>query len=232
MFSTRRYLNFKKPSDSPPSKRSKVIPETFYFQSLFFLPRWLEKKGGREKKRKKKKKKQNLPEFFVRFSSLPPLPLLSSYCRSNEGAHCFSDRPEAALKPIYRWPGNYLGWEATGCEETTEIRSMVNEQTRVVCYNGKRRRERGREKRYYRSWPLYRASLSLFLSLAYSAIPPPPLSFSLFFPRLTHKISMPIGVSIKSACNGIFVSRTRRTFSPLKFACQCYTRFRFGENDW
>lgn len=190
------------------------------------------KKRREEKKRKKKKKKQNLPEFFVRFSSLPPLPLLSSYCRSNEGAHCFSDRPEAALKPIYRWPGNYLGWEATGCEETTEIRSMVNEQTRVVCYNGKRRRERGREKRYYRSWPLYRASLSLFLSLAYSAIPPPPLSFSLFFPRLTHKISMPIGVSIKSACNGIFVSRTRRTFSPLKFACQCYTRFRFGENDW
>lgn len=231
MFSTRRYLNFKKPSDSPPSKRSKVIPETFYFQSLFFLPRWLEKKGGRKKKRKKKKKKQNLPEFFVRFSSLPPLPLLSSYCRSNEGAHCFSDRPEAALKPIYRWPGNYLGWEATGCEETTEIRSMVNEQTRVVCYNGKRRRERGREKRYYRSWPLYRASL--FLSLArlfrYSS------SSSLFLsilPRLTHKISMPIGVSIKSACNGIFVSRTRRTFSPLKFACQCYTRFRFGENDW
>lgn len=189
------------------------------------------KKRREEKKKEEEKEETEFTRIFRTILLPSPSPLLSSYCRSNEGAHCFSDRPEAALKPIYRWPGNYLGWEATGCEETTEIRSMVNEQTRVVCYNGKRRRERGREKRYYRSWPLYRASL--FLSLArlfrYSS------SSSLFLsilPRLTHKISMPIGVSIKSACNGIFVSRTRRTFSPLKFACQCYTRFRFGENDW
>lgn len=190
--------------------------------------------GKKRREGKKKEEEKEETEFTRIFRTIllpSSSPLLFSYCRSNEGAHCFSDRPEAALKPIYRWPGNYLGWEATGCEETTEIRSMVNEQTRVVCYNGKRRRERGREKRYYRSWPLYRASL--FLSLArlfrYSS------SSSLFLsilPRLTHKISMPIGVSIKSACNGIFVSRTRRTFSPLKFACQCYTRFRFGENDW
>lgn len=187
MFSTRRYLNFKKPSDSPPSKRSKVIPETFYFQSLFFLPRWLEKKGGRKKKGRRKRRNRIYQNFSY---DSPPFLLssLSSHCRSNEGAHCFSDRPEAALKPIYRWPGNYLGWEATGCEETTEIRSMVNEQTRVVCYNGKRRRERGREKRYYRSWPLYRASLSLSLARLFRYSSSSSLFLSILSPINTQNI--------------------------------------------
>lgn len=147
--------------------------------------------GKKRREGKKKEEEKEETEFTRIFRTIllpSPSPLLSSYCRSNEGAHCFSDRPEAALKPIYRWPGNYLGWEATGCEETTEIRSMVNEQTRVVCYNGKRRRERGREKRYYRSWPLYRASLSLSLARLFRYSSSSSLFLSILSPINTQNI--------------------------------------------
>lgn len=45
---------------------------------------------------------------------------------------------------------------------------------------------------------------------------------------------MPIGVSIKSACNGIFVSRTRRTFSiEIRVSMLRETPFRsLAENAW